>query len=42
MTLGGRTFVMPLEALAMLAALAFALWVLVWQVRERKNKGELA
>ncbi|MBD5118209.1 MAG: DUF2029 domain-containing protein [Clostridiales bacterium] len=42
LTLGGRTFVMPLEALAMLAALAFALWVLVWQVRERKNKGELA
>lgn len=38
LTLGGRTFVMPLEALAMLAALALALWVLVGQVRERKNR----
>ena len=42
LTLGGRTFVMPLEALAMLAALVFAVWVLVWQVRERKNREGLA
>ena len=39
--LGGKTFVMPLEALTMLAALVFAVWVLAGQVRERKNRGEL-
>ena len=38
--LGKCTFVMGLEALAMLAALAFALWVLAGQVREKKKRGE--
>lgn len=38
LTLGGRTFVMPLETLAMLAALVFAVLVLAGQVRERKNR----
>ena len=37
---GGGTFVMGLEALAMLAALAFALWTLVCQLRENEGKGE--
>ena len=39
LTLGGRTFVMPLETLAMLAALVFALAVLAGQV-QRKINGE--
>ncbi|MDE6259749.1 MAG: conjugal transfer protein TraL [Oscillospiraceae bacterium] len=42
LTLGGCTFVMPLEALAMLAALVFAVWVLTGQVRKRKNQEGLA
>lgn len=37
---GGGTFVMGPEALAMLAALAFALWTLVCQLRENEGKGE--
>ena len=41
LTLGEHTFVMPLETLAMLAALVFAMWMLIGQVRERKNRGEL-
>ena len=41
-TLGGNLYVMPLEALAMLAALVFALWVLVRQVLETLKKGERA
>ena len=38
--LGGRTFVMGLEALAMLAALAFALWVLAGRVRDKHREGK--
>ena len=40
--LGGHTFPMGLEALAMLAALVFAVWVLGEQLQERKMKGEPA
>lgn len=36
--IGGCLFVMPLETLAMLAALVFSLWVLAGQVRGRKTK----
>lgn len=42
LSLGGTKFVMGVEALAMLAALAFALWVLWEQLQERKTKGEPA
>lgn len=40
--LNGITFVMALEAFAMLAALVLALWVLVEQVRDRTKKEETA
>lgn len=38
LSLGGYTFVMVLEALAMLAALAFAVWVLAGQVRRKTSE----
>ena len=39
--LGGRYYVMAVEALAMLAALVFAVVVLVRQLREKRGRGEL-
>lgn len=41
-TIGENLYVMPLEALAMLAALFFALWMLGRQVYEIHKKGERA
>ena len=42
LTLGGCTFVMPLESLAMLSALIFSVLTLHWQLRLRKTQEGLA
>lgn len=42
LSLGGLRFVMGLEALAMLAALAFSLWALAGQLREGAHREDLA